>query len=87
MSVSNDLLNVLKFAYTGTKPEMNKILVAIGIIILAIGLLWPIISKMPFGKLPGDIAIKKEGFQLYFPVTTMIIISLAVSIILWLFKK
>ncbi|MDE0250806.1 MAG: DUF2905 domain-containing protein [Gammaproteobacteria bacterium] len=66
---------------------MNKILVFIGIVIIAVGLLWPVISKMPFGKLPGDIAIKKEGFQLYFPVTTMIIISLVLSVILWLFKK
>lgn len=66
---------------------MNRILVLIGIIILAIGLLWPVISKMPFGKLPGDIAIKREGFQLYFPITTMIIISLVLSVILWLFKK
>lgn len=66
---------------------MNKILVFIGIVIIAVGLLWPVISKMPFGKLPGDIAIKKEGFQLYFPVTTMIIISLVLSVIFWLFKK
>ncbi len=66
---------------------MNKILVFIGIVIIAVGLLWPVISKMPFGKLPGDIAIKKEGFQLYFPVTTMIIISIVLSVILWLFKK
>ncbi len=66
---------------------MNKILVFIGIVIIAVGLLWPVISKMPFGKLPGDIAIKKDGFQLYFPVTTMIIISLVLSVILWLFKR
>ena len=66
---------------------MNKILVFIGIVIIAVGLLWPVISKMPFGKLPGDIAIKKEGFQLYFPITTMIIISLVLSVIFWLFKK
>ena len=66
---------------------MNKILVFIGIVIIVVGLLWPVISKMPFGKLPGDIAIKKEGFQLYFPITTMIIISLVLSVIFWLFKK
>ena len=66
---------------------MNKILVFIGIVIIAVGLLWPVVSKMPFGKLPGDIAIKKDGFQFYFPVTTMIIISLVLSVILWLFKK
>ena len=62
-------------------------LVAIGITILAIGLLWPVISKMPFGRLPGDIAIKKEGFHLYIPITTMIVVSLVISVVLWLFKK
>ncbi len=66
---------------------MNKMLVAIGITILAIGLLWPVISKMPFGRLPGDIAIKKEGFHLYIPITTMIVVSLVISVVLWLFKK
>ena len=66
---------------------MNKTLIIIGIIIIAIGLLWPIITKMPFGKLPGDIAIKKEGFQLYFPITTMIVISIVLSILFWLFRK
>lgn len=66
---------------------MNKTIIYIGILIIAIGLLWPYISKIPLGRLPGDIAIKKEGFQLYFPITTMIVISVAISILLWLFKK
>ena len=66
---------------------MNKTLIIIGIIIIAIGLLWPIITKMPFGKLPGDITIKKEGFQLYFPISTMIVISIVISILFWLFRK
>ncbi|MEJ2115915.1 MAG: DUF2905 domain-containing protein [Gammaproteobacteria bacterium] len=66
---------------------MNKTIIYIGIVIIAIGVFWPYISKIPFGKLPGDIAIKKEGFQLYFPITTMILISLVVSLIFWLFKK
>jgi len=66
---------------------MNKTIIYIGIFIIAIGLLWPLITKLPLGKLPGDIAIKKEGFQLYFPITTMILISLVISLILWLFKK
>jgi len=66
---------------------MNKTIIYIGILIILIGLLWPLITKLPLGKLPGDIAIKKEGFQLYFPITTMVLISLVVSLILWLFKK
>jgi len=66
---------------------MNKVIIYIGILIVILGLLWPWITKMPIGKLPGDIIIKKEGFQLYFPITTMIVISVIISIILWLTKK
>ena len=66
---------------------MNKTIIYVGILIIAIGLLWPWITKLPIGKLPGDIAIKKEGFQMYFPITTMIVISVVISILLWLFKK
>ena len=66
---------------------MNKTIIYIGILIIVIGLIWPWLTKLPIGKLPGDIAIKKEGFQLYFPITTMIIVSLVISLLLWLFKK
>ncbi len=66
---------------------MNKTIIYIGILIIAIGVFWPYINKIPFGKFPGDIAIKKEGFQLYFPITTMVLISLVISLILWFFKK
>ena len=66
---------------------MNKIIITIGIILVIIGLLWPFITKLPIGKLPGDLVIKKEGFSLYFPITTMIIISIILSVILWFFRK
>ena len=66
---------------------MNKTLVTIGMLILIIGLLWPILSKLPIGKLPGDIAIKKDGFSFYFPITTMVIVSIVISLLLWFFKK
>ena len=66
---------------------MNKIIITIGIILVIIGLLWPFITKLPIGKLPGDLVIKKEGFSLYLPITTMIIISIILSVILWFFRK
>lgn len=66
---------------------MNKTIIYIGVLVIAVGLLWPWITKLPIGRLPGDIAIKKEGFQMYFPITTMIVISVVISILLWLFKK
>jgi len=66
---------------------MQKVLISVGILLLIIGLLWPVIDKLPFGRLPGDIIIERPGFKLYLPVTTMVIISLAISLILWLFRR
>lgn len=66
---------------------MQKTLIVIGIILVLAGLLWPWVGKLPFGRLPGDIIIDKPGFRLYFPITTMIIISVAISVILWLLRK
>lgn len=66
---------------------MQKVLIGVGILLLIIGLLWPVFDKLPFGRLPGDIIIERPGFKLYLPVTTMVIISLAISLILWLFRR
>ena len=66
---------------------MQKILILTGAVILVIGLLWPLLAKLPLGRLPGDIIINRPNFKLYFPVTTMILISLAISILLRIFRK
>ncbi len=66
---------------------MAKWLVTLGIILVALGLLWPLLAKLGIGHLPGDIHIERKGFSFYFPVTTSIIISLAISIILWIFRR
>ena len=66
---------------------MQKFLITAGIILLVAGLLWPVISKLGLGRLPGDIVIKREGFAFYFPLTTMIIISIVLTLIFrWLGK-
>jgi hypothetical protein len=62
-------------------------LIALGILILLAGLLWPVLIKLPFGKLPGDIIIDKPNFKIYIPITTMLLISIFLSIIFWIFKK
>ena len=59
----------------------------LGILILLAGLLWPVLTKLPFGKLPGDIIIDKPNFKIYIPITTMLLISIFLSIIFWIFKK
>lgn len=66
---------------------MQKALIFIGIILILVGLLWPWVGKLPLGRLPGDIIIDKPGFRLYFPITTMIFISVLISVIIWFFRK
>ena len=66
---------------------MGRILVLLGVVLVAIGLAWPWLQKLPFGRLPGDISIKREGFQFFFPLTTCILISIVITLILWLFRK
>lgn len=66
---------------------MSKWLVVVGIVLIIIGLLWPLITKLGLGHLPGDIHIKRDNVDFYFPLTTSILISLAVSLILWLLRK
>jgi len=62
---------------------MRRILILSGIVLLIVGVLLPYIAKLPIGRLPGDIMIRKPGFTFYFPVTTMIIVSVVISLIAW----
>jgi hypothetical protein len=67
---------------------MAKIIIILGIVLVAIGVVLLFIEKIPFlGKLPGDILIKKEHFTFYFPLTTSILVSVIISLILYLFGK
>jgi Protein of unknown function (DUF2905) len=66
---------------------MQKGLIVLGVVIALIGAAWPWVSKLPIGRLPGDILIDRPGFRVFFPITTMIIISLVISAILMLFRK
>lgn len=66
---------------------MAKWLITIGIIFVALGLLWPFIAKLGLGSLPGDIKIERKGFTFYFPITTTLIISALITLILWIFRR
>lgn len=62
----------------------GKMLILLGIVLLGVGMLLTFFDKIPFlGKLPGDIHIKRENFQFYFPITSSIIISVLLSLIFW----
>ena len=66
---------------------MRRALIIIGAILLVVGLLWPWLSQLPLGRLPGDIVIDKPKFKFYFPLTTMIVASVLLSLVLWLFRR
>ena len=66
---------------------MSRLLIILGLLIAVAGILWPWLSKLPIGRLPGDLVIERPGFKFFFPITTMIIISVIVSVILWLMRK
>lgn len=65
---------------------MRSLLIALGILILAAGLFWPILSRH-FGRLPGDIVVRREGWTFAFPIITCLVISVILSLPLWLFRR
>jgi hypothetical protein len=62
-------------------------LVMVGVALVVLGLAWPWIDKLGLGRLPGDFRIEREGFSFYFPLTTSIIVSIAVSLLIWLLRR
>ncbi len=68
--------------------QIGKLLIFVGIFILVLGIVFLFGDKIPFiGRLPGDIIIKKNNFTFYFPIVTSILLSLIISLILYLLKK
>jgi Protein of unknown function (DUF2905) len=66
---------------------MARWLIILGVILVVAGVLWPWLGKLGLGRLPGDIVIERESFRLYLPITTSILISIALSLILWLLNR
>jgi hypothetical protein len=66
---------------------MSRLLVTLGLILVAAGLLWPTLARLGLGRLPGDIAIRGEHGGFYFPIVTCLVISLVISAIFWLIGR
>jgi Protein of unknown function (DUF2905) len=66
---------------------MSRILVLIGVALIALGLLWPWLGRIGLGRLPGDILIQREHFIFYAPIATGLLISLVLSVIFWLLNR
>jgi hypothetical protein len=69
-------------------PSLGKLLIILGIVLVALGLLLTFAGKIPFlGKLPGDVRIEREHLSFYFPLGTCLLLSLLLSLLLWLFRR
>ena len=66
---------------------MARWLIIIGIVLVVAGLLWPWLTKLGLGRLPGDFVIERDNFRVYRPVATSILISVILSVILWLLNR
>lgn len=66
---------------------MSRTLITIGLAVVSVGLLWPWITRLGLGRLPGDIFTQRDGCTFYAPIATGILVSIVLSLILWLFSR
>ena len=67
--------------------SVSRLLIIFGLLLVAAGLLWPLITRLGLGRLPGDIVIERENFRLYLPIATSLLLSAVLSLILWLINR
>ncbi len=66
---------------------MSRWLIGIGLVLVAVGLLWPWLSRLGLGRLPGDIHIERGDYHFFFPITTGLVISAVLTLILWFLRR
>ena len=66
---------------------MARFLIVLGLAILVVGLLWPYLAKIGLGRLPGDIVIERERGTVYVPLATCLLLSLLLSLVLWVVNR
>lgn len=66
---------------------MGRLLIVLGVLLILAGLLWPWLTRLGLGHLPGDLHIEREHFSFHFPIVTSLVISILLSLILWLINK
>jgi hypothetical protein len=66
---------------------VNRPLVILGTTLIVAGLIWPWLRRMPLFHLPGDIVIDRPGFKFFFPLTTMLLVSVVISVLTWLLRR
>ena len=66
---------------------MGKFLIIAGVVLVAVGIVWLVGERFGLGRLPGDIVVEGENTRFYFPIMTSIVISIVLSLALWLFTR
>jgi hypothetical protein len=66
---------------------MQRLLIIVGIVLVVVGLAWPWLAQLGVGRLPGDIHVEREGWSFHFPLMTSLIVSVLLSLLIWLFRK
>lgn len=66
---------------------MQRLLIIAGVALLVVGITWPWLSRLPLGRLPGDLLIQRDGFRLFLPLTSSILVSLVASLLFWLLRR
>jgi hypothetical protein len=67
--------------------DVQRLFIGLGLVILATGMAWPILSRIGLGRLPGDIVFQRGEATFYFPLVTCIIVSLVLSALFWLLNR
>ena len=67
--------------------DAQRFLIGLGLVILIAGIMWPILSRIGLGRLPGDIMFQRGGATFYFPLVTCILISVVLSVLFWLLSR
>jgi formate hydrogenlyase subunit 3/multisubunit Na+/H+ antiporter MnhD subunit len=66
---------------------MQRLLIVAGVIAIIVGIAWPWLVRLGLGRLPGDFHVQRDGFSFYFPLTTSIVVSIVISLIIWLLRR
>ena len=67
--------------------DVQRVLIVVGSIVLAVGRAWSIVTRLGLGRLPGDIVIQRDNFTFYAPIVTCVVLSVLVSVVLWVFNR
>ena len=67
--------------------NVSRILIVAGVILVIVGLAWPLLARLGLGRLPGDIMVERGNFRFYFPLVTSLVVSVFLTLLIWLFRR